>query len=250
MKKFTLMAVALAFILGADAQPISAIPKNIRASNTLSNLYDANGVTTFDNFYGIPLEPGSIVGNAFLNPDWKRTTFLLYDNDKMIEGYSSRYEIERDQFEIMASGMVKVLNGKKVKSFVWLDSLTRMPHYFVNGRNFKDENNTSLSGFYEVLTEGTLSMLAKTEVVVKKPNYSVQFDMGNRDMRISKKTVFCYTENGKIKEVPSARKKLLPVFGQHASAVDRFVKVNTLSLNEAGHLRAVFEHFNTLMVTN
>jgi hypothetical protein len=250
MKKFTIMAVALAFVLSASAQPVSTIPKNIRASNTLSNLYDANGVTNFDNFYGIPLEPGSIVGNAYLNPDWKRTAFLLYDNDKMIEGYSSRYEIDRDQFEILASGTVKVLHGKKVKSFVWVDSLTRIPHYFVNGSDFKDENNISLSGFYEVLTEGALSLLAKTEVVVKKSSYSVAFDMGNRDTRISKKTVFLYTENGKIKEVPSARKKLLPVFGQHASAVDRFIRVNTLSLTEAAHLKAVFEHHNSLMVTN
>lgn len=250
MKKFTLTVAALAFVFGAAAQPISTVPKNIRASNTLSNLYDANGLTTFDNFYGIPLEPGSIVGNAYLNPDWKRTTFLLYDNDKMIEGYSSRYEIDRDQFEIMASGMVKVLNGKRVKSFVWVDSLSRMPHYFVNGRDFKDENNTPFSGFFEVMTEGTLSLLAKTEVVVKNPNYSVQFDMGNRDTRISKKTVFHYAQSGKIKEVPASRKRLLPVFGEHAPAVDRFIKLNTLSLNQEGHLKAIFEHYNSLMITN
>src|SRR5688572_17600946 len=145
MKTLTILAAVFCTV-EAFAQPNSTVPKNIRAANTLDNLFDANGLATFDNLYGIPLEPGRVIGNSYLNPDWNRTTFLLYDADKMIEGYSSRYEIDQDQFEIKVAGGIKLLNGKRVKSFVWLDSLTRAPHYFVNAKDFKNGDNSSLGG--------------------------------------------------------------------------------------------------------
>ena len=124
MKKPFIAALALFCSISAIAQPNSPVPKNLRAANTLDNLFDANGLGISDNLYVIPLEPGRIVGNAYLTPDWKRTTFMLYDADKMIEGYPSRYEIDQDQFEIKAASGIKVLSGKRVRSFVWVDSLS------------------------------------------------------------------------------------------------------------------------------
>ena len=245
-----LLAVMCLCLTPALGQPNSALPKNIRAANTLENLFDANGLSSFDNLYGIPLEPGTVVGDAYLNPEWKRTTLLLYDVDKMIEGYPARYEIDEDQFEIKSSTGIKVLNGRKVKSFVWIDSLTKTPHYFVNGRDFANSDGVRMSGFYEVLAEGQLTLLGKTEVVVKEPTYNEKLDMGQRNTRIIKRTSFFYLDNGALKEVPSSRKKLLPIFGDQAAAMEDFLRVNKLSLNEAAHLRALFEHYNGRIVTN
>jgi hypothetical protein len=250
MKKYITLALVAATGTLALAQPNSAVPKNIRAANTLDNLFDANGLASFDNLYGIPLEPGKVVGNSYLNADWKRTTFMLYDTDKMIEGYHARYEIEQDQFEIKAAGGIKVLSGRKVKSFVWVDSLSKSPHYFVNGKDLRGEGQTQPTGFYEVLTEGGLTLLAKTDIVVKEPTYNEKLDMGQRDTRIVKKTAFFYIDNNVMKELPSSRKKLLPLFGQHEAAIEEFIKLNKLSLNQSGHLRAVFEHYNAMTVTN
>jgi hypothetical protein len=168
----------------------------------------------------------------------------------MLEGYSSRYEIDQDQFEIKVAGGIKLLNGKRVKSFVWLDSLTRSPHYFVNAKDFKSEDNSVVKGFFEVLTEGELTLLSKTDIVVKKPNYNERLDIGTRDARILKKTKFFFTDKGKIKELATNRKKLLPVFGEHATAMDEFIRKNSLSLNEPAHLKAIFENYNAKVITN
>jgi hypothetical protein len=250
MKTSAVLALVLWSVQWAFAQPNSAIPKNLRASNTLDNLFDANGLTTSDNLYGIPLESGRVVGNAYLNADWKRTTFVLYASDKMIEGYPSRYEIDQDQFEIKAADAVKVLNGKRVRSFVWVDSLSRIPHYFVNGKDFKNEENTTLSGFFEVLAEGPYTLLEKSEVQVIEPTYKVQLDMGNRDQRIIKKRALFYAEKGIVKRLPSSRKKLLPLFGTHASEIEKFIKVNSLDLDNAMHLKVLFEHYHALIAAN
>lgn len=250
MRILTILAAACLGTVTAFAQPVNTVPKNIRAANTLNKLFDTNGLATFDNLYGIPLEPGRVIGNAYLNPDWNRTTFLLYDEDKMIEGYPARYEIDQDQFEIQVGAGIKLLNGKSVRSFVWVDSLTRSPHYFVNAKDFKNENNIPLTGFFEVLTEGDLTLLSRTDLVVKKPNYNDKLDVGSRDERILKKTKFYFTEGGKIKELATTRKKLLPVFGEYATAMEEFIRKNELSLNEPDHLKAIFENYNAKVITN
>ena len=248
--KRTLVFTILLGASAACAQPSTTVPKNIRATNTIDYLSDGNGLATFENIYGIPLEPGRVLGTSYLNTEWHRTTFLLYDVEKMLQGYHSRYEIQGDQFEIKAADGVKILNGSKVKSFVWLDSVTRLPHYFVNGKDYKNEDNVNFSGFFEVLTEGSLTLLSKTDILIKEPTYNEKLDMGRRDTQIVRKTHYYYIDNNTIKPLPSSKKKLLPVFGEHASAVEQYIKLNGLSLNDGKHLKAVFEHYNTRIVTN
>ena len=41
----------------AAAQPTPTVPTNIRAANTIDNLFDKNGLSKFESLYGIPLEP-------------------------------------------------------------------------------------------------------------------------------------------------------------------------------------------------
>ena len=248
--KTSVVVIFLAGALTATAQPGSTVPKNIRAANTLEYLFDANGLANFENLYGIPLEPGNVVGNSYLNDNWRRTTFLLYDVEKMLEGYHSRYEIGQNQFEIKTTDGIKVLNGKKVKSFVCMDTLTKVPHYFINGLDYENEENVRQSGFFEVMTEGSLTLLSKMQVSVKEPTYNEKLDMGNPDTRILKKTRYYVIANHKLKEVPSSRKKFLPLFGEHAPAIETFIKTNKLSLDEASHLKAIFEYYNARSVTD
>lgn len=250
MKSIPSLLFAL-LLLGGNtlAQPNSMVPKNIRAANTLDNLFDGNGLATSDNLWGIPLEPGAVVGNAYLNTDWKRTALSLYDADKMLKGYLTRYEIDRDQFDIKTTFGIKVLSGKKVRSFVWMDSLTRTPHYFINGRDLKTAEGVPMTGFFEVLAEGDLTLLSKTDVIVKKPTYNEKLDMGIRDTRIEKKTKFYYLENDLLHELPSAKKKIIAVFGDHGDALQDFVKVNKLSWDTDAHLKHIFEHYNGLAAT-
>ena len=242
---FTTLVVGSA----ALAQPNSMVPKNIRATNTLDNLFDGSGLANTENLWGIPLEPGAVVGNAYLNPEWKRTALSLYDAEKVLKGYLTRYEIDRDQFEIKTTFGIKVLSGKKVRSFVWMDSLTKTPHFFVNGHDFKPAAGVPVTGFFEVLVEGDLTLLSRTKVVVKKPTYNQQLDMGNRDTRIEKRTEFYYMDNNLLHELPSTKKKIILVFEDHAEALQDFVKVNNLSWSEEQHLKYIFEHYNRLAVT-
>src|SRR3990170_1363664 len=112
--------VLLFFALISFGYAQSVVPNNIRAANTLDRLVE-DGLSNADMLYGFPLPEGKIIGDTYLETQWKAASILLYDKDKLIEGFPARYDIYLNELEIKAKNGIKVLKGDKVKSFVWMD---------------------------------------------------------------------------------------------------------------------------------
>ncbi len=243
MKARTYLIFAIAWLgcFLSAAQPNAVVPTNIRASNTLDKLSD--GISVSESLWGIPLEPGRVLGTTYLTEGWNRATILLYD-DRMIEGYLTRYEIDLDQIEIRLAAEIKVLDGKLVRSFVWTDEMNFSPHYFVNARDYRLEGQPSMTGFFEVLSEGPVTLLSKTDIAVRKPSYNVALDMGVRDTRLVQRTDLYYLKEDLVRELPSSKKKLMAVFGENADDAEAFIKSNKLSLNDESNLKVLFDHIN------
>lgn len=244
MKNSILIFIFLVLAIKSFAQ--SAVPNNIRATNTLDRLFDQNGLSNSEMLYGIPMPPGKVIGDTYLETHWQNSTILLYEKDKLIEGYPVRYDIQTDELEIKAKNGIKVLSGNKVKSFVWLDSLTKKPTYFVNAKEYANENNIRLVGFFQVIADGSLPLFKRSFIEVKKADYNVQFNVGSRDDKILKKQELYYVRGNQVVEVPSSKKKLLPVFGDKSAAVEKYAKDNALTYTKEEHLKLMFEHYNSL----
>jgi hypothetical protein len=221
---FFILLALLVIAQNSDAQ--SVVPSNIRATNTIDKLSDMRGLETGEMLFGIPLPEGKVIGDTYLDVQWKTGSIMLYDKDKLIERYPIRYDIHADELDIKTGKSVKVIAGNKIKSFSWIDSSYTVPIYFINAKDFKDEEGGSFSGFFEVLVDGTLPLLRKTDIVVKKADYNVQLNVGSTDDKILKKDIYYYLKDGKALEVPSSKKKLLALFGQHAEAVEKYIKEN------------------------
>jgi len=249
MKKQVFIFLGLLFSLPALAQP-NVVPNNIRAVNTLEKLYDPDGLGRSDMLYGIPQPEGKVVGDTYFSTQWKTSTILLYKDEKLIEGFPIRYDIRTNEIEVKTQSGVKVLGGDKVKSFIWIDSATRIPSYFVNAKDFKDKDQTRLSGFLQVVADGPLPLLKQTTVYVKKADYSIQFDVGSRDDKILKKTELYFTKDGQVLELPSSKKKLLPLFGDKADAIGKFIQDQNLTLSRETDLVTLFNHYNSLIAAN
>jgi len=227
-----------------NSQPVSALPNSIRVSQTLDNI---NELSTGEVLYGVPQPEGKVVGDTYLNTNWMMSTLLLYDREKLLKGFPVRYDIQLDELEIKGKSGVKVLRGDKVKSFVLIDSLTNGPLYYVNAGEFKNAENVALLGFFQVLADGPKPLFKKTSITIKRANYKVQFDVGSRDDKILKKYDYFTLQDNIVAELPSAKKKLLLFFGDHAAEVEKFIDVNSLSINKENHLKAIFEHYNSLV---
>ncbi len=244
MPKIAVVCIAVLFSVESYSQTVSALPNQIRASQTLDNI---NELTTGEVLYGIPQPEGKLIGDSYLYTNWLRGTIMLYEKDKLLEGYPLRYDVDLDELEIKGSRGVKVLRGDKVKSFVLIDSVTRNPQYFINAREFKNEENVTLMGFFQVVADGTKPLLKKTSITVKEGNYNVQFDVGSRDDKLLKKSKYFTSAGDRVMELPASNKKLLLLFDDQREDLAKFIKVNQLSAKNEHHLKAIFERYNSLV---
>jgi hypothetical protein len=244
MNRFLLLFVLLITLATASySQTATALPPNIRATNTLDRLLDFDGINNYDILYGIPMDHRrELVGDTYLDAEWRKSTVLL-NNDKLLEGYLTRYDIKARQLEIKSSWGVKVLNAAAVKSFLSIDSVTKTPHYFINSSRFKDEDGSFSEGFFEVLSDGKIPLLKKTTIEIKRGNYRPELAVGTKEDQILKKAKYFYLQDQRAIPIPPA-KKLPAVFGARADELKEFMKRNNISLKEELHLKTLFDHYN------
>jgi len=225
----------------------SSTPTNLAASYNLDRMSDFRGVNSSELVLGIPMAPGKVVGDTYLSEEWKTGTVLLYDNDKMIERYPLRYDIKVDEIEIKASNGIKVLSGKNVKSFTWVEMPGLPPVFFINAKDMKAEDGTRLTGFLQVLEDGIVPLFKQTYIQVKRADYNVSLNVGSTDDKLLKKEEFYMLYEDKLVKTPGSKKKLLPYFGEHAPAMEEFIKERGIGVTKQPELQSIFNYYNSLL---
>ncbi|HYG20554.1 MAG TPA: hypothetical protein VD816_16555 [Ohtaekwangia sp.] len=238
--------IASLLLAGSQAYTQSVVPDNIRATHTIEKLTDINGSGQTELYVGIPMPAGKVVGTNYFDENWNTGSFLLY-NQKVVENYPIRFDIEANEIDIKVKDQVKVIRGDQVKSFTWKDADLQRPLYFLNAKDFKTAEGVPFTGFLQVMSDGAMPLFKRTYVVVRKATYNMALDMGSKDDKITKKNDFYILQDGKLVKMPSSKKKLLPFFGEQAPAIDKLIKEKQLVLSNEGDLTIIFEHYNALV---
>jgi hypothetical protein len=220
-----------------------SVPSKIRAANTLDRLSDNGGLNRGDLIMGIAPPPGRIIGDTYLDKKWNKASLLLFDSERMIEGYPVKYDIQQDVIEVLTKNGIKIIEGKKIKSMVWIDSVTNTPSYFVNASEYNLEG-AALNGFLEVIVDGTLPLMKRTTIIEKQADYVAALDVGSRDKKILKKESFFYSQKAGLAKIGN-KKSLLPAFGEQAQDVEMFIKANKLNVSKTPDLLKAFEYYNS-----
>lgn len=190
--------------------------------------------------------PGT-VGDVYLNPDYRITTFWLYDQDQAAAGFAARLDLQRNEFDIhMGKGNgIKAMSGTKVRTLMWADSLTRTPQYFVNGHEYKNEEGVPYLGFFQILSEGELTLLRMTTVSFKPADHNPTHYTGSKDNRFIKRTKLYYAVGSTALELPN-RKGTLKLMESRKDEINKFIKVNELNLGNDRHIVSLFDYYNSL----
>jgi hypothetical protein len=168
----------------------SALQKTIRATNVSRLMVDRPNFMG-NTFYGIPPEPKKVEGNFYLDNKWNLASILLYREQTVMEGFRVRYNINSNMFELWEpeSSQITTVQGLRIQNIVWMDSSYKVPRYFVNGMDFREEG-VPISGFFEVLVEGELPLMRRTLAVFKESNYNTALMVGNRNDQIIKRNFY------------------------------------------------------------
>jgi len=226
------------------AQQSSAIPNGLRISGTIDRILARNNFQNGQMLYVVSPAPGKVIGDAYLHTYWSTGAILLDDNDKIIEGYPLRYDIANDELEIKSNAGIKVLKSDRVKSFMWLDSLTNTPQYFVAAAGYVYDGKEKPKGYLQIIADGSLPALKQTVVHVRKPDYRPELHMCKIDTYILKKEKFYYVAGNQLYPIPSSRKKFIAIFDNSATDIDKYIEANNLSLSSEYHLKTIFDHYN------
>lgn len=241
MKVFYILSMLLICDYSAYSQ--WAVPANMRAENTLDRLSDKNGLSNSDILYGIPLPPGNVVGDVYFDKKWNAGSIMLYETETLIEGYPMKYDVKSEVLEIKSKAGVKILDTRKIKSLVWKDSLTNIPHYFINGAEFKLEG-VPVKGLLEVLVDGKTPLIKRDQIFVKEPTYNVAMGSGSRDTKIYHKVSYYYISNSELIKV-KGKKEIIKI-SSNPVATEEYFKSNKINLGKEAGLIKAFEYLNTL----
>jgi len=190
--------------------------------------------------------PGT-VGDVYLTKDYRITTFWLYDDNKVAQGFATRLDLQRNEFDIhMGPGKgVKALSATKVRTLVMADSVTMTPTYWVNGHEYKDEDGVPYIGFFQILSEGELTLLKMTRLSFIPADKNPTHQTGSRDNRFVKRTELYYAVGTNAFELPN-RKGILKLMESRKEDVEKFIKVNEINLSAERHTIALFDYYNSI----
>lgn len=181
-------------------------------------------------------------GTYYLNTDFLPATVTLANNKKF-RNVNSRYDALHDVLEIQYEGRVFALEGQKINRIVMYPEKNDST-YFIHARFVEQENKT---GFYQVIVEGKKSLLKKTEVFVKKPDYVVQFDAGSKVITYSLIPKFyLWNEDKTAAPLKSTRKGIITALGSHKDEIDAYLDKSEGKFSDEKTLRSVFLYYNSL----
>lgn len=225
----------------------AALQKTIRTTNVSRLLVERPNFIGGNMIYGIPPEPKKVEGNFYLDKKWNLASILLYRDQQVLENFRVRYNINSNNFELLEpeTFQITTLQGYRVQNIVWMDSSYKVPRYFVNGMDFK-EDGVPISGFFEVLVEGQLPLMRRTMAIFKESNYNTALMVGNRNDQIIKRNIYYYLKDKDLYEVPKKRKDLFLIFGDKASQIENFVIENQIDLKQTSSIFQIFTYYNSL----
>lgn len=222
----------------AISQSTSAVPENIRAAYSIDRFGD--GIIN-EMIYGIPLPAPKVIGDTYIDEEWKKGAFLMYGNDKSIEGYEIRYDLDKQELEVRTSTGVKVVGGNQVKSFLTLDPDEAEPWIFINAREFKPDHGLRFNGFLQVLQDGNYALVSGYAIKVKRPDYNEAMNVGSRDYKIYKKEEMFFVRQGTLFRLPAKKKEFLSIFPEQArEQISTFMKSENLNSSEKADLMRIF----------
>lgn len=186
--------------------------------------------------------PG-VTGDPYYSPFWNKGSVTIYREEKKFELPAIRYDVFHNSVEVQVGTIPKSLDGKLVRSFEYADSVTNQVHRFVNGRDF-ELDGAPLTGFLEVLSFGKLGLYSYTTMTLLSPNYNKALVAGREDYHISKKTNLLFGSGKTL--IHLTKKDLAKAWGEQAPAMQKYQKVNRLTLSSERDMTFLFEYFNGL----
>lgn len=155
--------------------------------------------------FGVPLPPGEVEGDYYLNTDFQPAQFVLATSTKLYEDFMIRYDLRSNLIEINYDDGIRGLDGNKVKYFE-LASPRGYIRYINSSQTGGSGEDLPANLFLQVMVDDDIPLYRYEKIHVKKADYNIALNVGSRNDEIIKKPAYLTIVNGKAIELKKGKK--------------------------------------------
>ncbi|MEM7551363.1 MAG: hypothetical protein AAF363_16905 [Bacteroidota bacterium] len=187
-------------------------------------------------------------GKFFIHDDFLIGDLKSYGLGKL-EDVPMRYDLFRDQMEIVIKGDKFALKENYIKSFSWYDTKSFRRSRYVNVRDFEFKDYDK-KGFIEIIFEDSVSLGFIKDISVIRGSESPTLVPDANNDRIVELANYFILENENALELSNSKKKNVPIFGKYWNKLSTFVKQQKLSFRKEEDLIRIVKKYNELKKMN
>ncbi len=188
-----------------------------------------------------------IHGSVYIDDFWNIGTIELYDG-RIIKDIPLKYNLRDDRLHIKDNNeKLRILDFDKIKKFYWFNSEEKEMETFVNWLDYA-YNNTSLTGFLQLLSQGSVDLYLYHNVYLQKGNYSLIHDAGRDYDEYRTEEEVYYGKNNTLYKLPKKKKRILEIFAPHQHEVKNYTKARGLNIKKIEDLAETVNFYNNSFI--
>jgi hypothetical protein len=174
---------------------------------------------------------------------------IILDTGDTLRG-TVKYDLQ-DLLQIKHNQRLESFSARKVLLFEIFDQTYRRYRQFYS-LPYSENGSYKTPVFFEVITEGKITVLAREKVEIRSNNYSPyssypgmypRYNYGSR--RVLVNTYFLLKENGNIESFSGRKNDWYDLMGNRANDVHDYVKENNLSFDKKYDIKLIIEYYNS-----
>ncbi len=186
------------------------------------------------------------VGYAqFPSEYWHEGKLVLVNSDT-IRG-NIKYDLDRDIIQINNKQGIEAYTAKKVLYFSFLDELSRQYRQFY-ALPFSVTSEYKTPIFFEVLTEGKMTLLSREFITVRTVNYGNTSFYGNSySQQILAYRYYFLDDIGNIVRFQNNKRQLYQILKRKESEIKQYVKRNRVRYSDKSDMIHLTNYYNSLI---
>ncbi|ADB37815.1 hypothetical protein [Spirosoma linguale] len=212
-----------------------------------ANLNINNNATLFT----IKGPAGTLLGTPYLDTTWQAGNVKFYNKVGMslttdsLAGVPVRLDLLANEIDVKAGATsIKAVKASAIR-YVDMNNAYGSVSRFINVQEFQTEGQT-LTGFFEQIVVGKLSLLMHPSVHIQKGNYNVAMNVGSKDDQLVKKMDWYVARGKQVVKFSPGKKAVLELMADKKDQLDTFLKTQKPDLKTREGLSTTFVYYNTL----
>ena len=158
-----------------------------------------------------------------------------------------KYDFENDLIQIVVNGTIQTFGSRKILYFTLYDESVEMFRNFYS-IPYAVQQNYEIPILFEVLYEGSLSLLAREEVVTETvPQYSYSYRSMNMTRTRLSYEYFFLDQKGLFVKYELKKQELYSIMKRKEPQIKQYIKKNKLKTDSRRDLVRITAYYNALL---